>query len=67
MIDKLYLWSPAHDGRRKDNSLSMEILKTEIANRKKNKPFTVGPETEKLIIPGIGLIWAPVSLSITWR
>lgn len=28
---------------------------------------TLGPEDEKLIIPGKGLIWAPLSLPITWK
>lgn len=28
---------------------------------------TLGPGATKPIIPGIGLIWAPLSLSITWK
>lgn len=47
-------------------SLGMQSLWTEIGNRKENKPFTLGPEAI-MIIPGIGLIWAPLSLSITWK
>ena len=35
--------------------------------KKQNKPFTLGPEVEKLIIIGIGLICAPLSFSITWK
>jgi len=47
------------------DSLSMHSLRTTIGNRKEDEPFTGGPEVEKLIIPGIGLICAPLSLSIT--
>lgn len=38
-----------------------------LVSKEKYKPYTLGPEVEKVIIPGIGLIWAPRSLSITWK
>jgi len=53
-----------HDAK-KGVSLSMKSWRTVIGSKKQNKPFTLGPEVEKLIIPGIGLICAPLSLSIT--
>jgi hypothetical protein len=41
-----------------------------VTGRRKRRirhSLTAGPATEKLTIPGIGLILAPVSCSITWK
>lgn len=43
------------------------ILYNNVKHKMKVAISTLGPEDEKLIIPGKGLIWAPLSLPITWK